>query len=115
MDWRERDGVRWLEGDLSGARAAFSARIGGVSRAPYDERNVAILRGEDRDGVRETRGRLARALGRDTDGVLMGRQVHGAELQQHRTRQEPRVYAQAVRSPNEVDAHATEMPHLTPV
>src|SRR5262249_45992640 len=110
-----RHGARWLEADLCAARAAFSTRIGGVSRSPYDELNVAILTGDDRDAVRENRGRLARALGRDTDGVLMGRQVHGAELQQHHTRQEPRVYAQAVRSPNEGDAHTTEKPRLTPV
>jgi hypothetical protein len=35
MDWSEQDGVRWLEAELPGARAAFSTRAGGVSEAPY--------------------------------------------------------------------------------
>jgi polyphenol oxidase len=115
MEWRERDGIRWLEADLPGARAAFSTRIGGVSQPPYDQLNVAILTGDDRDAVRENRGRLARALGRNPDGVLMGRQVHGAELREHRRRQEPRVYAETVASPEEVDAHSTHNPELTPL
>jgi purine-nucleoside/S-methyl-5'-thioadenosine phosphorylase / adenosine deaminase len=115
MEWREQDGVRWLEADLPGAWAAFSTRIGGVSQAPYDSLNVAILTGDDPARVRENRGRLTRALGRNPDGVLMGRQVHGSELRGHRRRQQPRVYAEAVRSPDEVDAHSTANPELTPL
>jgi len=115
MEWREREGVRWLEAELPGARAAFSTRVGGVSEAPYDELNVAILTGDERARVRENRWRLATALGRNPDGVLMGRQVHGAELREHRQRQQPRVYAEAVRSPVEVDAHSTTDPELTPL
>jgi polyphenol oxidase len=115
MEWRERDGVRWLEAELPGSRAAFSTRVGGVSEAPYAGLNIAILTGDDPDRVRENRGRLATALGRDAGGVVMGRQVHGAVLKRHEQRQEPRVYADAVRSPDEVDAHATADPALTPL
>jgi polyphenol oxidase len=115
MDWREQGGVRWLEAKLPGARAAFSTRIGGVSEAPYDALNVAIMTGDERDRVRENRGRLAAALGRDPDGVVMGRQVHGAELRAHEGRQEPRVFADVVKSPDEVDAHSTASPDLTPL
>jgi polyphenol oxidase len=115
MEWRERGGVRWLETELPGARAAFSTRVGGVSEAPYEALNVAILTGDDPDRVRENRGRLANAVGRDANGVVMGRQVHGAVLKRHEQLQEPRVYADAVRSPDEVDAHATADPDLTPL
>jgi hypothetical protein len=115
MDWRERDGVRWLAAELPGARAAFSTRIGGASEPPYDELNVAIMTGDERDDVRENRGRLAAVLGRDPQGVVMGRQVHGAELRTHEERQEPRVYADVVKSPDEVDAHSTSNPELTPL
>ena len=115
MDWREQDGVRWLEAKLPGARAAFSTRIGGMSEAPYDALNVAIMTGDERDSVRENRARLAAALGRDPQGVVMGRQVHGAELKTHEERQEPRVYADVVKSPDEVDAHWTSKPDLTPL
>lgn len=115
MEWREREGVRWLEAELPAARAAFSTRLGGVSHEPYDALNVAIMTGDERDDVRENRLRLAAALGREPDGVVMGRQVHGAELREHAERQEPRVYADVVKSPDEVDAHATADPGLTPL
>ncbi|MGA8803276.1 MAG: polyphenol oxidase family protein [Solirubrobacterales bacterium] len=115
MEWREREGARWLEAELPAARAAFSTRLGGVSHEPYDALNVAIMTGDERDDVRENRLRLAAALGREPDGVVMGRQVHGAELREHAERQEPRVYADVVKSPDEVDAHATADPGLTPL
>jgi copper oxidase (laccase) domain-containing protein len=115
MDWCERNGVRWLEAELPGARAAFSTRIGGASEPPYDALNVAIMTGDERDRVRENRARLAGALGRDPQGVVMGRQVHGVELKTHEERQEPRVYADVVKSPDEVDAHATSNAELTPL
>jgi purine-nucleoside/S-methyl-5'-thioadenosine phosphorylase / adenosine deaminase len=115
MDWGEREGVRWLEAELPGARAAFSTRIGGTSAAPYDALNVAIMTGDERESVRENRHRLAGALGRDPEGVVMGRQVHGAEIREHRTTQNPRVYADVERSPEEVDAHSTSSDELTPL
>ena len=115
MDWREQDGVRWLEAELPGARAAFSTRIGGVSEAPYDALNVAIMTGDERERVRENRGRLAAALGRDPERVVMGRQVHGTELRTHEERPDPQVYADVVKSPDEVDAHSTGNPELTPL
>jgi len=115
MDWREQNGVRWLEAKLPGARAAFSTRVGGVSDPPYDTLNVAIMTGDEPERVRENRLRLASALGRDPGGVVMGRQVHGTELKRHSEEQEPRVFADVVRSPDEVDAHSTARPDLTPL
>jgi copper oxidase (laccase) domain-containing protein len=115
MEWRERDGVRWLEAELPGAGAAFSTRVGGVSETPYEALNVAVLTGDERERVRENRSRLAGALDRPAEGVVMGRQVHGTELRRHDGAQEPRVYADVVRSPDEVDAHATSRPELTPL
>ena len=115
MEWRERDGVRWLEADLPGARAAFSTRLGGVSEGPYEALNVAVKTGDEPDRVRENRHRLAAALGRNPADVVMGRQVHGAELRWHDRRQEPRVYADVVKSPDEVDAQATGEPGLAPL
>jgi purine-nucleoside/S-methyl-5'-thioadenosine phosphorylase / adenosine deaminase len=115
MEWRERDGVRWLEAELPDATVTFSTRVGGVSEGPYDALNVAVRTGDDLDRVRENRSRLAAALDRDAAGVVMGRQVHGAELRAHERAQEPRVYADAVPSPLEVDAHSTASPDLTPL
>lgn len=115
MDWRERDGVRWLEAELPGARAAFSTRVGGVSEAPYDALNVAVKTGDERGRVHDNRRALAAALGIAPENVVMGRQVHGAELRWHDTPQEPRVFADVVPSPIEVDAHATDQPGLVPL
>jgi polyphenol oxidase len=115
MEWRERDGVRWLEAELPGARAAFSTRLGGVSQAPYDALNVAILTGDERESVGENRRRLASSIERDPDGVVMGRQVHGTRLARHESAQQPRVYADVVKSPDEVDAQATANRDLTPL
>jgi YfiH family protein len=115
MEWRERDGVRWLEAELPGARAAFSTRVGGVSDAPYDALNVAIMTGDERGAVKENRRTLAGVLGRDPEGVVMGRQVHGAELREHRAAQTTRIYADVEPSPEEVDAHSTSNAELTPL
>jgi hypothetical protein len=115
MEWRDREGVRWLEAELPGARAAFSTRVGGVSEAPYEALNVAILTGDDPEHVGENRRRLATSVGRDPAGIVMGRQVHGTELREHEEPQEPRVYADVVKSPDEVDAHSTSNPDLTPL
>jgi YfiH family protein len=115
MEWRERDGVRWLEADLPGARAAFSTRLGGVSEGPYKALNVAVKTADQPDRVRENRHRLAAALGRNPADVVMGRQVHGTELRWHDRRQEPRVFADVVKSPEEADAQATPEPGLAPL
>jgi polyphenol oxidase len=115
VEWRDRDGVRWLEAELPGARAAFSTRVGGVSEPPFEALNVGILTGDDRVAVRDNRTRLTGALERDPAGVVMARQVHGAELREHSTAQQPRVYADVVASPYELDAHSTDNPELTPL
>jgi YfiH family protein len=83
MEWREADGVRWLEARMPGATAAFTARAGGVSGPPFDELNLGIFTEDERDAVVENRRRLASALGFATDRVAIARQVHGAELIAH--------------------------------
>jgi polyphenol oxidase len=115
VEWREHEGVRWLEAELPGARAAFSTRVGGVSEAPFEALNVGVLTGDEPDRVGENRRRLAASIERDPEGVVMGRQVHGTELRRHDAPQEPRVYADGVRSPEEVDAHSTSNAALTPL
>jgi polyphenol oxidase len=83
MEWRERDGVRWLEADLGGARAAFSTRIGGVSEPPFDELNLGILTDDEPEAVAANRRRLAAALGLDPDQVVFALQVHSTRLVRH--------------------------------
>lgn len=83
MEWRERDGVRWLEADLGGARAAFSTRIGGVSEPPFDELNLGILTEDEPEAVTENRRRLAAVLGFEPERVAFALQVHGTRLIHH--------------------------------
>jgi polyphenol oxidase len=83
MEWRERDGVRWLEADLGGARAAFSTRLGGVSEPPFDSLNLGILTDDDPKAVTENRRRLAGALGLDPQQIVFALQVHGTRLIDH--------------------------------
>lgn len=83
MEWREDEGVRWLEADLGGARAAFSTRLGGVSEPPFDSLNLGILTDDDAEAVEENRLCLASALGRNPDQVVFALQVHGTRLIDH--------------------------------
>jgi YfiH family protein len=115
MEWRESEGVRWLEAELPGAKAVFSTRVGGVSEAPYEALNMGILTGDEPEHVGENRRRLADSIERDPRGVVMGHQVHGTKLRRHDGPQDLRVYADVERSPDEVDAHATSSPPLTPL
>jgi YfiH family protein len=115
MRWAERDGVRWLDAELPGARAAFSARVGGVSESPYATLNVAILTGDRSQDVRENRHRLASALGLEPASVLVGRQVHGAELARHESAPHPNAFADPGPDLPEVDAQATDRRGLAPL
>jgi copper oxidase (laccase) domain-containing protein len=62
MEWREVDGVRWLEAELPGATAAFTTRTFGSAK--------------------ESLAPLA-ALGIDPSRIVSARQVHGTDLAFH--------------------------------
>lgn len=83
MEWRERDGVKWLEADLGGARVAFSTRLGGVSAPPFDELNLGVFTDDDPESVAENQQRLAGALGLEPEQVIFALQVHGTRLIDH--------------------------------
>jgi polyphenol oxidase len=108
MRWRERDGVRWLEAELPGARAAFTTRLGGVSRAPFDRLNLGLLTGDEREAVRDNRHRAAAAIGIDVADVLVARQVHGAEIQHRGAPPRPNPFADPGPELPEADGQVTE-------
>lgn len=107
MEWRETDGVRWLEAQLPGAKAAFSTRLGGVSEAPFDGLNLGVFTDDERDAAVENRRRLAAALGFRPEQIAIGRQVHGAELATHAAPQEPSPFAAPGSPIPEVDGHVS--------
>lgn len=115
MDWRQRDGVRWLQADLGGARAAFGTRLGGVSEPPFDRLNLGLLTDDDRGAVGENRRRLAAALELDPEAIPIGLQVHGAELAHHDRRQDPSPFARPGAEIPEVDGHVVAAPGLAPL
>jgi len=81
VNWREENGVPWLQADLDGrATVCFSTREGGVSEPPFDSLNLGILTDDRREDVLRNRFKLAEAAGFEADRVVMGRQVHGAGL-----------------------------------
>jgi hypothetical protein len=111
--WSERDGVRWLEAELPGARAAFTTRLGGASKGRFESLNLGRLTGDP--AVRENRHRLAASLGVEPDLVLIGRQVHGAHVIEHDGPTEPRAYADPAPGLTDADGHATAQPGLVPL
>ena len=88
VKWREREGARWLEAELDGARAVFTTRLGGVSDVPFESLNLGLLTGDRPAAVRTNRHRVAATLGLEPDRILIGRQVHGSDVQ---VRDEPRI------------------------
>jgi YfiH family protein len=115
MEWRESDGVRWLQADLGGARAAFSTRTGGVSEPPFASLNLGVLTDDDGDAVVENRRRLAAALDLDPARIPIGLQVHGADLAFHSGPQEPSPFARPGSEIPEVDGHVVTEPGLAPL
>jgi YfiH family protein len=107
MEWREADGIRWLEAALPGATAAFSTRLGGVSSLPFDSLNLGVFTEDDSDAVVENRARLAAALGFEPERIAIGLQVHGAGLAAHSGPQGPSPFAEPGSPIPEVDGHVT--------
>jgi YfiH family protein len=77
----ERDGLTFFHDPglevEAGIVVAFSARLGGVSDAPYASLDLAAHTGDRPSAVDENRGRLLRALDLDPDRLITAEQVHG--------------------------------------
>lgn len=100
---------------MPSARAMFSTRLGGASSAPYASLNLGYLTGDDAANVRANRGRLMDALEIDPRDVLVGHQVHGAEIMSHSTAQTPPGYLTLAPEPPQVDGHTTAAEGLAPL
>lgn len=77
------DGVSLLtdaDALAGGVLVAFADRRGGVSRAPFDELNLAASVGDERAHVMENRRRAAAAASFEVERLALARQVHGVEV-----------------------------------
>lgn len=112
MDWRERDGIRWLEADLGdGVRAGFSTRVGGVSEGDFESLNLGVLTDDETERVLENGRRLSAALGLDPGRIAFGHQVHGGDVQMHESWEGPPRWSGEL-APAKVDGHATDLADL---
>jgi YfiH family protein len=80
LEWRERDGVRWLQWAGAGVVAAFPTREGGVSPAPYDSLNLGLSTDDEARNVLENRRRLCAAVGLRPERLVVPGQVHGTTM-----------------------------------
>lgn len=112
MKWRSADGIAWIEARLPGAKAAFSTRMGGVSEGPFESLNLGLLTDDEWGAVTENRDRLAAALELAPENVVVGRQVHGAELETHTAAQAATPFAVPGAEIPEVDGHVIPEPGL---
>lgn len=62
------------------SRYFFTARAGGVSDPPFDQRNLALHVGDDPAAVLINRAQLASEVGVESDRLYFMNQVHGAEI-----------------------------------
>jgi YfiH family protein len=115
MEWRESEGLRWLQADLGGARAVFTTRVGGVSDPPFDGLNLGVLTADSDAAVVENRRRLAAGLGLDPERIPIGLQVHGGELVAHLGPQRPSPFAHPGSEIPRVDGHVVNAPGLAPL
>jgi YfiH family protein len=114
FDWRSVDGVAWIEAKLGRAVAAFSTRLGGVSRGPFASLNLGILTQDERECVEQNRRTLAAALGREPDEIAMGLQVHGARVRPRSFPLDGAGYARRG-ALEEADGQATADERVTPL
>ncbi|MCX6372139.1 MAG: polyphenol oxidase family protein, partial [Actinobacteria bacterium] len=80
LEWREAEGLTWLQWEGAGVAAAFPTREGGVSPAPFASLNLGLSVDDGPANVLENRRRLCTALGLPQGRLVVPGQVHGTKL-----------------------------------
>nr|WP_326208755.1 peptidoglycan editing factor PgeF [uncultured Oscillibacter sp.] len=77
FETHEQNGLVWLTAsNLNGVRHGFSARLGGVSPAPWDSLNLRPGMGDGREAMLENYRRFCAAICVDMERTVLSRQVH---------------------------------------
>lgn len=66
-----------IKNEIGDFTVLFTSRLGGISRAPYDEKNLAFHVGDRPQDVIENRRIVIEGLGVDPCKLTCGQQVHG--------------------------------------
>jgi purine-nucleoside/S-methyl-5'-thioadenosine phosphorylase / adenosine deaminase len=90
--------IRW-EDAPDGVSVAFTTRVGGASRGPYESLNLGALTGDDPAAVRENRRRAVEAAGGDPERATMAWQVAGAAVRSVGERPSTGVFLQPGQEP----------------
>ena len=83
LDERTTGDLVWFSDEGArdaGLLVAFTARLGGVSKAPFDTLNLAIRVGDERADVVENRRRAGAVVGFDAGRLTLALQVHAADV-----------------------------------
>ena len=116
MDWKERDGIKWLGAEMPGACAAFTTRLGGSSSGAFASLNLGLLTDDDPAHVRANRSAVTGALQVDPGGIASGKQVHGADLARQDSPAERSAWLLgAAGDPLEVDGWTTTAEDVVPL
>ena len=116
MEWREAGGLKWLEAELPGARAAFTTRVGGMSSGPFDSLNLGLLTDDDSATVHANRAEMCEAIEVDPAGIVSGKQVHGSDVvRQNEPSDRSAWLLGAGGDPQLVDGWATSTEGLAPL
>ena len=97
---------------LPGAEVLFSTREGGLSSGPYESLNLGLLTGDDRELVIQNRRRLAARADVEPENVVMGWQVHGAEIKEWEGPDPDTAFLDPQGGHLKVDGHMTREPGL---
>jgi polyphenol oxidase len=97
---------------LPGAEVLFSTREGGLSSGPYESLNLGLLTGDDRELVIQNRRRLAARAEVEPENVVMGWQVHGAEIKEWEGPDPDTAFLDPQGGHLKVDGHITREPGL---
>ena len=71
-----QDALEYLAAEGIGAPHAFTTRLGGVSQGQFSGLNLAMHRGDPRENVEKNYAILAKALGFDSQDLVLTRQIH---------------------------------------
>lgn len=116
LTWKNQAGVPLLSFPLleeSGLVShAFSTRLGGVSRAPYDTMNLSFTRGDRREAVLENYQRIAKALDLSVERMVLTHQTHTVTVRRV-TQSDAGKGIFRERDYTDVDALITDEPGLT--